>query len=117
MKTKKQSAIAHSRRIALVLEGFDGSGKSSIAERVANALGGQVVRLFGGTLGGMMLWLAGTSQHRKLDDLAHDAVAMGIARAPAGMPLVFDRHWVTAFHLLPETFHAGWEPRPDTVIC
>ncbi len=104
-------------RISLVLEGFDGSGKSTLAAAVAAALGGRVVRPFGGTLGAMLLWLARTGQAERADQLAQEAVIKGIAEAPAGVPLVFDRHWVTACRLLPDTHHAAWQVRPDTVIC
>lgn len=104
-------------RISLVLEGFDGSGKSTLAAAVAAALGGRVVRPFGGSLGAMLLWLAGTGQPDRADQLAQEAVIKGIAEAPAGVPLVFDRHWVTACRILPDTHHAAWQVRPDTVIC
>ncbi len=104
-------------RISLVLEGFDGSGKSTLAAAVAAALGGRVVRPFGGSLGAMLLWLARTGQADRADQLAQEAVIKGIAEAPADAPLVFDRHWVTACRLLPDAHHAAWQVRPDTVIC
>lgn len=104
-------------RISLVLEGFDGSGKSTLAAGVAAALGGRVVRPFGGSLGEMLLWLARTGQADRADHLAREAVIKGIAEAPVGVPLVFDRHWVTACRILPDSCHAAWQVRPDTVIC
>lgn len=114
--TRAQQKAAQASRIALAVDGLDGSGKSSIARHVAEALGATVLNPFSGQVGAILVHLARTGQHTLADDVAHTAVAAAIANAPAG-PVVFDRHWFTASQLLSPTFRQGWEPRPFTVMC
>ncbi|MGU3466870.1 glycosyltransferase [Methylobacterium sp. C33D] len=114
--TRAQQKAAQAARIALAVDGLDGSGKSSIARHVAEALGATVLNPFSGQVGATLVYLARTGQHALADDVAHAAVAAAIASAPAG-PVVFDRHWFTASQLLSPTFRRGWEPRPFTVMC
>ncbi|SEN21179.1 Glycosyl transferases group 1 [Methylobacterium sp. UNC300MFChir4.1] len=114
--TRAQQKAAQASRIALAVDGLDGSGKSSIARHVAEALGATVLNPFSGPVGAILVHLARTGQHALADDLAHAAVAAAIANAPPG-PVVFDRHWFTASQLLSPAFRPGWEPRPFTVMC
>lgn len=114
--TRAQEKAAQAGRIALVVDGLDGSGKSSIARHVARAISATVLNPFSGEIGAVMVYLARTGQHRLADDVAHAAVAAAINNAPPG-PVVFDRHWFTASQLLSPTFRLGWEPRPFTVMC
>ena len=114
--TRAQQKAAEASRIALAVDGLDGSGKSSIARRVAEALGATVLNPFSGQVGAILVHLARTGQHALADDLAHAAVAAAIANAPPG-PVVFDRHWFTASQLLSPAYRPGWEPRPFTVMC
>ncbi|SFE15232.1 glycosyltransferase [Methylobacterium sp. 13MFTsu3.1M2] len=114
--TRAQQKAAQASRIALAVDGLDGSGKSSIARHVAEALGATVLNPFSGPVGAILVHLARTGQHVLADDLAHAAVAAAIANAPPG-PVVFDRHWFTASQLLSPAFRPGWEPRPFTVMC
>ncbi|MDE3745375.1 glycosyltransferase [Methylobacterium radiotolerans] len=114
--TRAQQKAAQASRIALAVDGLDGSGKSSIARHVAEALGATVLNPFSGQVGAILVHLARTGQHALADDLAHAAVAAAIANAPPG-PVVFDRHWFTASQLLSPAYRPGWEPRPFTVMC
>ena len=114
--TRAQQKAAQAPRIALAVDGLDGSGKSSIARHVARAIGATVLNPFSGEVGAIMVHLARTGQHTLADDVAHAAVAAAIANAPPG-PVVFDRHWFTASTLLSPAFRPGWEPRPLTVMC
>ena len=114
-RTRAQEKAAQAERIALVLDGLDGSGKSTVARLVAEAIGATVLHPFGGTIGALMVHLAGTGQHALADGIAHGAVAMAIAGAPPG-PVVIDRHWFTASQLLSTAYRAGWEPRPFSVM-
>lgn len=114
--TRAQQKAAQASRIALAVDGLDGSGKSSIARRVAEALGATVLNPFSGQVGAILVHLARTGQHALADDVAHAAVAAAIANAPPG-PVVFDRHWFTASQLLSPAYRPGWEPRPFTVMC
>lgn len=114
--TRAQQKAAQASRIALAVDGLDGSGKSSIARHVAEALGATVLNPFSGQVGAILVHLARTGQHALADDVAHAAVAAAIANAPPG-PVVFDRHWFTASQLLSPAYRPGWEPRPFTVMC
>ncbi|MFD0938797.1 hypothetical protein ACFQ12_26870 [Methylobacterium trifolii] len=114
--TRAEEKVAHGRRIALVLDGLDGAGKSTIARMTAQAIGGCVLHPFDG-LGPLMIWLAQTGRHALADSIAHAAVAMAMARVPADVPIVFDRHWFTASQLLSSLYRPGWEPRPFTLLC
>ncbi|XYD08028.1 glycosyltransferase [Methylobacterium sp. NMS12] len=114
--TRAQQKAAQASRIALAVDGLDGSGKSSIARHVAEALGATVLNPFSGQVGAILVHLARTGQHALADDVAHAAVAAAIANAPPG-PVVFDRHWFTASQLLSPAYRPGWDPRPFTVMC
>jgi hypothetical protein len=49
--------------------------------------------------------------------LAHWGVKKAISDNPDAKVLVFDRHWLTIFTLLPEPFWQSWSPIPRTVLC
>jgi len=114
--TRAETKVAQARRIALVLDGLDGAGKSTIARLVAQAIGGRVLHPYDGN-GPLLVWLARTGQHALADSIAHAAVAMAMDRVPEGVPIVFDRHWFTASQLLSSLYRPGWEPRPFTLLC
>jgi hypothetical protein len=114
--TRAEQKAAQAPRIALAVDGLDGSGKSSIAHHVAKAIGATVLNPFSGQVGAVLVHLARTGQHALADDVAHAAVAAAIAEAPPG-PVVFDRHWFTASQLLSPAFRSGWAPYPPTVMC
>lgn len=115
-RTRAQEKADQAPRIALAVDGLDGSGKSSIARLVAAELGATVLHPFSGSVGGVMVHLARTGRHDLADEIAHAAVAAAMAGAPDG-PVVFDRHWFTASQLLSTAYREGWEPRPFTVMC
>lgn len=115
-RSRAQEKTEQTSRIALVLDGLDGSGKSSIAREVARRIGATVLNPFGGQIGGLMVLLAGRGEHALADAVAHAAVALALRHAPDG-PVVFDRHWFTASQLLSPTYRAGWAPYPRTIMC
>ncbi|KQP72103.1 GSCFA domain-containing protein [Methylobacterium sp. Leaf112] len=114
--TRAETKVAQAQRIALVLDGLDGAGKSTVARLVAEAIGGCVLHPYDGN-GPLLVWLARTGQHALADAVAHAAVAMAMDRVPEGVPIVFDRHWFTASQLLSSLYRPGWEPRPFTLLC
>ncbi|MET0366908.1 MAG: glycosyltransferase [Methylobacterium sp.] len=115
-RSRAQEKAEQASRIALVLDGLDGSGKSSIAREVAQRIGATVLNPFGGQIGGLMVLLAERGEHALADAVAHAAVALALRHAPDG-PVVFDRHWFTASQLLSPAYRAGWAPHPYTVMC
>ena len=101
----------------LVLDGHDAAGKTTLARMVADSLGGRYVKPFDGTLGDMIIWLYGRQHFELADGLSRAAVAkMALDNSDASL-LVFDRHWMSMFTLLPTSLRKGWFPLPVTILC
>ncbi|MCK9495591.1 MAG: hypothetical protein M0R75_08855 [Dehalococcoidia bacterium] len=105
----------------LVIDGHDGAGKTSIAQRLDPEYG-RYVKPFGGTLGDHIAWLAGkarTSDERwaEVDATARAAVESVLEQHADAERLIFDRHWLSMFTLLPEAYRLAWYPVPHTVLC
>ena len=100
----------------LALDGHDGAGKSTLASRLAVRLGAVHLRPFSGPVGERMLRAALDGRYARAAVLARGAVARALAAAP-GPLVVCDRHWMTAFTLLPEAYREGWAPLPPTALC
>jgi hypothetical protein len=102
--------------VHLVLDGHDGAGKTTLAARLAEEVGGVHVRPFGGSLGEQMLGSAERGDFRAAALLARRGIERVLESQPA-RTLVFDRHWMTLFTLLPESFWSDWLPPPPTTLC
>lgn len=102
--------------IVLALEGHDGAGKTTLAARLADALGGRHVRPFAGTAGELMLWSALRGDAAFARDLARRAIDRARDVNRDARVLVFDRHWMTISTLLPEAMWDAWAPRPPTAL-
>lgn len=101
----------------LIIEGQHGAGKTTMAVRAAEALGGVYVKPFTGTLGAHMSWLSEHGRNRELNAIGLSAVERMIDLNPRG-PRVFDRHWASMFSILPEEYWHDWYPVPPiTVVC
>jgi deoxyadenosine/deoxycytidine kinase len=100
----------------IVLDGHDAAGKTTLAARLAEELGGLHVRPFAGTVGQLMLWSAGQGEFAFTSNLARQAIDYTLAVNQAPL-LIFDRHWLTLFSLLPESYWSAWESLPPTVLC
>lgn len=101
----------------LVLDGHDGSGKTTLAARLAEALGGVHARPLRGSVGELFLWSAERGEGAFASALAQRAVARALERAGDAPVVVFDRHWMTVFSVVHEAEWPAWEPRPRTVLC
>lgn len=101
----------------IAIDGHDASGKSTISALVARDQGGVVARAFPDALGGMIAWLAERGEFARANELAHLGVKKAVSDNFGARLLVFDRHWLTIFTLLPEAFWQSWLPRPRTVLC
>lgn len=108
--------MSSSRRTILVLDGHDGSGKTALAARLAQALGGIHVRPYSGIVGRLFLRSVERGDFSFASDLALRAVEYALAEHDAPV-LVFDRHWMTAFSVIPESYWGAWEPLPPTALC
>jgi hypothetical protein len=104
------------RRRVLVLDGHDGAGKTTLAARMAQVLGGVHIQPFAGTLGQLFLWASTQGDATFASELARRAVEYAFVVNDAPL-LVFDRHWMTVFSVLPKSYWLAWEPLPPTALC
>lgn len=100
----------------LVIDGHDGAGKTSVAQRLDPGYG-RYVKPFGGTLGDHVAWLASKGRWAEVDATARSAVEFVLERNADAKRLIFDRHWLSMFTLLPEAYRTAWYPVPHTVLC
>lgn len=105
------------RPIQLVIDGHDGAGKTTLAARLAEALGGRHVRPFSGTLGALQLWCGERGDTEFTTDLAKRAIEYALDQNRDARVIVFDRHWMTVCTLLPEGMWSRWQPHPPTALC
>lgn len=101
----------------LAIEGPDGSGKTSIAQGLAERLGGKYVKPFEGTVGLLIRWLHERHDYSLANQIALASVAR-IVDEHANVPwLIFDRHWVSVLAFTSPEFHPTWMPAPPTIVC
>jgi thymidylate kinase len=103
-------------RTVLVLDGHDGAGKTTLAARLAEAVGGVHIRPFAGPAGNRMLQAAERGDIVSAEALARTMVDRALANCDARV-VVCDRHWMTLFTLLPQDRWSLWQPVPPTVLC
>ena len=99
-----------------MLDGHDGAGKTTLAAMLAESLGGVHVRPFAGDTGRLLISYVNQGNVTLAADLARQAVEETLSKSEAPV-LVFDRHWMTAFSVLPETYWNEWQPLPPTTLC
>lgn len=99
----------------IVVDGHDGTGKTTIAEKIAQMNDFKYVRPFGGDIGSLIEWSCRHEKYDFLNNLALMSVEK-ILDDNKGMNLVFDRHWMSMFTILPEEYHKLWK-RPVTICC
>lgn len=102
-------------RTVLVLDGHDGGGKTTLATRLAEAVGGIHVRPFAGSVGESLLRAGESADYDLASKIALDAVRNAYRVDPP--VIVFDRHWMTVFTLVPEQYWDVWMPLPPTTLC
>ena len=101
----------------IVLDGHDGSGKTTLARLAAETLGGTYVKPFDGTLGDMIMWLSDERRYELADQLARASIEKIVQEHPASPLLIFDRHWLSMFTLFPAKLRDLWHPLPATILC
>jgi deoxyadenosine/deoxycytidine kinase len=101
----------------IVFDGHDGAGKTMVARRVAEELGGTLVRPFEDDFGLLARRLQQAGDYGGLNRFALESVAKVLKANSNGRPLVFDRHWMSIFTLVPRRYYASWQPLPFTFLC
>jgi adenylate kinase family enzyme len=100
----------------LVIDGHDGSGKTTLAQTLARDLGATHIRPFSGEQGASILATAEAGQVDEANRIAREMVDTALDSAPTSI-LVMDRQWMTMFTLLPERLWQHWLPLPPTLLC
>ena len=72
----------------IVLDGHDGSGKTTLARLAAETLGGTYVKPFDGTLGDMIMWLSDERRYELADQLARASMGVNGELAGSASPRV-----------------------------
>ncbi|HEY9259625.1 hypothetical protein [Chitinophaga sp.] len=104
------------RPLILAIDGHDGAGKTTMAILLAQALGAKYLRPFGGTTGAALIEHAEKKEYQQVADLGRAAVNALLQENDQDI-LVFDRHWMTIFTLIPEAYRQDWLPVPPTTLC
>jgi thymidylate kinase len=104
-------------RPQIVLDGHDGAGKTTLAQMLAQAIGGCYVKPFNNTLGDLIIWLYRNKRYEQVDNLAVWALEKVYKDHAHESLLIFDRHWLCIFTLLPNEYYERWLPLPPTVLC
>lgn len=103
------------KRRIIAVDGHDGTGKTTIAKKIAKLYDMKYVRPFGGDIGPLVEWSCRHEKYEFLNDLALTAVEK-ILEENKETDLVFDRHWMSIFTILPEEYHKFWKI-PVTICC
>jgi hypothetical protein len=103
--------------VVFVLDGHDAAGKTTLAALLAERTGARLIRPFEGKLGKLIAWSWGRSEFELADSIARASVRKELASNGGAPALVFDRHWLSLFTVLPRSFHDAWRPLPPTVLC
>ena len=100
----------------LVIDGVDGSGKTSIANALALRLNGRYVKAFGGDTGRRIRVLNESGRKAEAEAIARQAARETVSRNSDASLLIFDRHWLSILAFISEEFAPNWQPHPPTVL-
>ena len=100
----------------LVIEGVDGSGKTSIADTLALRLGARCVKPFGGETGSRIRALNESGEKGAAERLARHAAHETALRNADARLLIYDRHWLSILAYISDIFAPNWRPYPPTLL-
>ena len=100
----------------LVIEGVDGSGKSSVAGSLASRLSARYVKPFDGEAGARIRAFNESGKQEAAERLARHVVQETMIRNADASLLIFDRHWLSILAYISERFAPFWQPYPPTVL-
>lgn len=99
-----------------VLDGHDGAGKTTLATMLANKINAAYVRPFSGNIGEQLIRFAQEKKFAETSEWGMQVI-QNIRDSYPNQSLVFDRHWMTVFTLVPQIYWRQWMPLPRTVLC
>ena len=99
-----------------VLDGHDGTGKTTLASLLAQKLNAIYVRPFSGDTGEKLIRLAKEEKYSETSTWGLQAIKTMHNTYP-NRKLIFDRHWMTVFTLIPQDYWGQWMPLPPTLLC
>lgn len=103
--------------LVLAIDGHDGSGKTTLAKRLAAHLDAVYVRPYDKPTGEQFLDAAENGAHDVAWSIAETAVANILQIHHDARAIVFDRCWLTVFTVVPERFFHRWKYSMPTALC
>jgi energy-coupling factor transporter ATP-binding protein EcfA2 len=102
----------------VAIDGHDGSGKTTLSKMLAEKIGAVYVRPFGGEKGHAIIESANKKEYDRVSEIGIEQIRKLDLEYRDEM-LIFDRHWMTIFSLIPERYWEkdGWFPLPFTILC
>lgn len=100
----------------LCLDGHDGSGKTTLAIKLAKKLDAQYLKPFDSTAGKLMIWSAKNDNQAFTIELAKNQIDWAFSKISSNT-IVMDRCWLTLFTLFSPELRKLWKFRPTTVLC
>lgn len=104
--------------LVLAIDGHDGSGKTTLSKALAEKIGGIYVRPFEGAAGIQLIEYFEKKDYEQVSAFGNELIRKQYEMHDNEI-LVFDRHWMTVFSLLPESYWSDkkWYPFPATTLC
>ncbi len=104
--------------LILAIDGHDGSGKTTLSKLLAEKINGIYIRPFAGDAGIQLIEYFEKRDYKKVSLFGKEMISKQ-ADMYENEILVYDRHWMTVFSLLPESYWNDklWNPLPATTLC
>ncbi|WP_081490651.1 AAA family ATPase [Terriglobus roseus] len=107
--------------LIIALDGHDGSGKTTLSRSLAARIGGIHLRPFQGRLGAGLMKAAEANNSSDIISVGNEALNLAGDSYDIGVPLVFDRAWLTVASLLDAkhmaSFRQKWAVHIPTIVC
>jgi thymidylate kinase len=94
----------------IVIDGHDGSGKTTLAKMLAAETGGTYLKPYSGEIGSYLDWLYQFKRWKDADFLSRLAVEKILTENSAKKLLILDRCWMTLFTVIPTESYSNWYP-------